>query len=93
MSDLRELQRMAGIDVPLFESPKMYLYLVVDPTTGEFVEHGRGSIEMIIRSLEVDSENSRLADVIKQQSFGNMQQNGGKISFMYDDHIHMFVPA
>lgn len=70
-----------------------YAFLIVDPTTGEFNEYGRGSPIEIISQIEKDPENSMIADVIKKRRFGDMSSEQGNLSFRYDDHIYMFVPV
>lgn len=69
-----------------------YAFIILDPQTGEFEEYGRGSPIEIIAQIEKDPQNSMIADVIKKQSFGDMKDNSGNLSFKYDDHIYMFVP-
>lgn len=69
-----------------------FLFLIVDPTTGEFERYAQGSPVQIIQQLEKDPENSMIADVIKQQKWSDMEERQGNISFKYDDHIYMFVP-
>lgn len=94
MSDLINLQQLAGIYKPVQESlvNHNYTFLIVDPTSGEYTEYYRGSPIQILKQLEQDPENNMIADVIKQQNFGTMQDEGGNLSFKHDDHIYMFVP-
>lgn len=94
MSQLQNLQELAGIYKPVQESMTQhnYTFLIVDPTSGEYTEYYRGSPIQIIQQLEKDPENNMLADLLKQKSFGNMEENSGNLSFKHDDHIYMFVP-
>lgn len=96
MTDLRNLQELAGIHIssPVQESLEQhrYVFLVVDPTTGEYTEYYRGSPIEILKQLERDPENSMLADILKKRSFGDATAEGGNLSFKFDDHIFMFVP-
>lgn len=94
MSDLVNLQQLAGIYKPVQESLQQhnYTFLIVDPMTGEYTEYYRGSPIEIIKQLQNDPENSMIADVIKQKNFGSMTSSDGNLSFRHDDHIYMFVP-
>lgn len=91
---IQNLQELAGIYKPVQESltQHRYVFLIVDPTSGEYTEYYRGSPIEIIKQLERDPENSMLADLLKQQNFGSMDNIGGNLSFKHDDHIYMFVP-
>lgn len=66
-----------------------YTFYIVDPLSGEFTKYYSGSIIEIIKQLEQDPENSRIAQVIKQQKMAGAD---GVISFVYDDHIYAFMP-
>ena len=94
MSDIENLQHLAGIYKPVQESlvNHNYVFLIVDPQSGEYTEYYRGSPIKILKHLEADPENSDIADVIKQQNFGSMNNNNGHLSFRHDDHLYMFVP-
>lgn len=99
-SDLRQLQELAGLlptapfTKPVNESLQghNYVFLIVDPQTGECDEYGRGSPIQIMQQIANDPENSMLADVLKQRSFGEMDSTNGVLSFKYDDQIYTFVP-
>lgn len=92
MDNLQRLQEMAGIYVDESAS-QMYLYVIVEPSTGELTTHGQGTLTGIIRALEVDSENSKLADVIKHQTADTMRKSAdGRLAFQYDGHHHVFLP-
>lgn len=66
-----------------------YTFYIIDPMTGEFTKYYSGSPISIIQQLERDPENSKIAEVIKQQQ---MAGKDGVISFKYDDHIYAFMP-
>ena len=66
-----------------------YTFYIIDPMTGEFTKYYSGSPISIIQQLERDPENSKIAEVIKQQP---MAGQDGVISFKYDDHIYAFMP-
>lgn len=91
---IQNLQELAGIYKPVQEAlvNHNYIFLIVDPTTGEYTEYYRGSPIQIVQKLEQDPENSDIAALIKQQNFGEMNDTGGNISFRHDDHLYMFVP-
>lgn len=94
MSQLQNLQELAGIYKPVQESLTQhnYLFMIVDPQTGEYTEYYRGSPIQILQQLQNDPENSMIADVLKQKGFGDMQEQQGNLSFKHDDHIYCFVP-
>lgn len=95
MSQLKNLQELAGIYKPVQESLTQhnYTFLIVDPETGEYTEYYRGSPISIIQQLKNDPENSMLADLLAQKNFGDMEEGGGgQLSFKHDGHIYMFVP-
>lgn len=88
MSDIKTLQRLAGI-ITEGLALHSYTFYIIDPETGEFTKYYSGSIISIIQQLERDPENSRIADVVKQQK---IRGDNGVISFKYDDHIYAFMP-
>lgn len=92
MNCLENLQHLAGIEKPLNENQQHYIYLVIDPATGEYTKFGQGPIHLIIRALETDQHNSELADVIKQQTANTVNKRDGKLSFRHEGDLHMFVP-
>lgn len=94
MSQLKNLQELAGIYTVVQESltQHKYVFMIVDPTTGEYTEYYRGSPIEIFKQLENDPENSMIADVLRQRNFGEMDTTGGNLSFKHDDHIYIFLP-
>lgn len=95
MSDIRNLQELAGIYKPVVQENLQqhnYVFIIIDPQSGEFTEYYRGSPLQIMQKLERDPENSMIADVLKKQNFGAMENVDGRLSFKYDDHIYAFVP-
>jgi hypothetical protein len=94
MSDIKNLQELAGIYKPVQESLQQhsYAFLIVDPATGEYTEYYRGSPIEIIKQLRDDPENSMIADLLAQKNFGSMDDVQGNLSFKHDDHLYMFVP-
>lgn len=94
MSQLQNLQELAGIYKPVQESMTQhnYVFMIVDPTTGEYEEYGRGSPVQILQTIQNDPENNMIADVLKSKNFGQMEDQAGSLSFKHDDHIYMFVP-
>lgn len=94
MSDIKNLQELAGIYKPVQESLQQhqYTFLIVDPTSGEYTEYYRGSPNQIIKQLQQDPENNMIADVVLSKNFGSMDQHHGNLSFRHDDHLYMFVP-
>lgn len=91
-SQLTELQALAGIPVTESLQNHKYVFMIIDPMSGEYTEYYRGSPFDIVNKLQRDPENNMIADVLKQQKLADLAKPNGRLSFRYDDHIYAFVP-